>query len=71
MNKITKLVGAMSIGALAMVGCKSSEPAPADNQGSGASTEPARTDGSSCGAASQPAEGDAKPADGGSCGGGH
>lgn len=69
MKKITKLVGAMSIGALAMVGCKSNDPAPADNQGG--TTEPAKTDGSSCGAASQPADGSAKPADGGSCGGGH
>ncbi len=67
MKKITKLVGAMSIGALAMVGCKSSEPAPADNQG--AAAEPAKADGTSCGAAAEPADGSAKPADGGSCGG--
>lgn len=67
MNKITKLVGVMSIGALAMVGCKSNDPAPADQ---GASTE-AKADGSSCGAAAEPAEGEAKPADGQSCGGGH
>lgn len=65
MKKITKLVGAMSIGALAMVGCKSNDPAPADQ---GGSTE-AKTDGHSCGAEAKPAEGDGKT-DGGSCGGG-
>ncbi len=54
-SKFTQLVGVLSIGALALGGCKSKEEAPAAGTEAGAKGE-----GSSCGADGKPAEGGAK-----------
>lgn len=61
MNKnVTKLVGALSIAALASMGCASKEEKPAEG------AQPAAGGASSCSASSKPAEGETKPA-GNSC----
>lgn len=56
MNKnVTKLVGALSIAALASMGCASKEEKPAEGTSGGAQA--------SCSAAGKPAEGETKPAE--------
>jgi len=61
MNKnVTKLVGALSIAALASMGCASKEEKPAEG------AQPAAGGALSCSAAGKPAEGETKPA-GNSC----
>lgn len=58
MNKnVTKLVGALSIAALASMGCASKEEKPAEG------AQPAAGGASSCSASGKPAEGETKPAD--------
>jgi hypothetical protein len=55
MNKnVTKLVGALSIAALASMGCASKEEKPAEG------AQPAAGGASSCSASGKPAEGDGK-----------
>ena len=67
MNKITKLLGALTISALATVGCKSEEPAPAAGTTGGTSTT---TEGTAPGAEGSCGGGTGGTGDAHSCSGG-